>query len=76
MDKEFAKRLIEDLVKCQKAIDIAYETACQCPDEGKKAWLTQLIAESTGSLTEIIIDVGRLHPDLYPYTAPRKPPNS
>lgn len=72
MDKDWARRLIADVVTCQKALDAAEITARECADEGERDRLRLVIAQAIGSLyAEIILQLIRVYPDLDPYPRDR-----
>jgi hypothetical protein len=71
MDREVAQRLVEDVVKCHKALDIADETARSCSDEAEQLRIRRALAEASGLLTaEIIMEIIRVYPELDPYPRP------
>ena len=68
MDKEVAQRLIDDIVKCHRALNVADETARSCSDESEQLRMRRALAEASGLLTaEIIMEIIRVYPDLDPY---------
>ncbi len=68
MDKQTASRLVAELLKCQKALDVALATAESLDDENERASLASTLKDAIGEiLTEAIMPVVSQHPELNPY---------
>lgn len=72
MDKDLAKRLLDQLVKCHEAMSAAEVIAREIPNPAQRDAARKAIIEAAGVLsTEVMFDVTLEHPDLHPY-----PPSS
>jgi hypothetical protein len=72
MDKDLAKRLIEEIVKCNAVLSAAEVVAREIPDPVQRDAARKAFMEAWGIVsTEVMFDITSEYPDLHPY-----PPSS
>jgi hypothetical protein len=68
MDKGVAKRVIDEIVKCNAALSALEVVAREIPDPVQRDAARRAILEAAGILsTEVMYDITSEYPDLHPY---------
>lgn len=68
MDKDLAKRLMDQLVKCHEAMSEAEVIAREISDPSHREAARKAILEAAGVLsTEVMFDITAEYPELHPY---------